>query len=305
VACSPRSSGPARGQALQAPALVLGGVIGLEGGAVVAATVIPSAGIAGTVMLRLGFGALGLIVLGRPSLRGLDRRTIGLVLVVGGLLAAHHLCFYLAIHRLPLGVAVTLEFAGPLAVVLAGTQRRIDLLWALLAAAGVAAAAGLTGGRVSLTGIVAGLAAGACWAGYIVVFPRLAAHRGRASGLALATAWAAVVAVPFWLAGPAGRIFTPRVLVLGAVVAVLSDVVSYSLQSEALGRLPASLFSILTSTEPAVGALFGLIALGQRIGPLQWAGMLAVVAASIGATVTRPGPADDGRSPPAEVPPPG
>jgi inner membrane transporter RhtA len=169
----------------------------------------------------------------------------------------------------------------------------------------VAGAAGLTGGRVSLTGIVAGLAAGACWAGYILVFPRLAAHRGRAPGLALATAWAAVVAVPFWLAGPAGRIFTPRVLVLGAVVAVLSDVVSYSLQSEALGRLPASLFSILTSTEPAVGALFGVIALGQRIGPLQWAGMLAVVAASIGATATRPAPAEDGRPPSAEVPPPG
>jgi inner membrane transporter RhtA len=82
-------------------------------------------------------------------------------------------------------------------------------------------------------------------------------------------------------------------------------VVSYSLQSEALGRLPASLFSILTSTEPAVGALFGVIALGQRIGPLQWAGMLAVVAASIGATATRPAPAEDGRPPSAEVPPPG
>jgi inner membrane transporter RhtA len=283
VACNPRS----RGHALQAPALVLGGVVGLEGGAVVAATVIPTAGIAGTVMLRLGFGALGLIALGRPSVRGLDRRSIGLVIAVGCLLATHHLCFYLAVHRLPLGVAVTLEFAGPLAVALAGTQRRADLLWALLAAAGVAGAAGLTGGPVSLTGVAAGLAAGACWAGYIVVFPRLAARRGRAEGLALATAWAAVVAVPFWLAGPAGRIFTPRVLVLGAVVAVLSDVLSYSLQGEALGRLPGSLFSILTSTEPAVGALFGLIALGQQVSLAQWGGMLAVVAASIGATVTR------------------
>ena len=115
--------------------------------------------------------------------------------------------------------------------------------------------------------------------------------------LALATTWAAVVTVPFWLASDPGRIFTPKTLLLGAVVAVLSDVVSYSLQSEALGRLPASLFSILTSTEPAVGALFGLIALGQRVSLLQWGGMLAVTAASVGATSTRP--------PPPDVPPPG
>ncbi|HWG15200.1 MAG TPA: EamA family transporter [Streptosporangiaceae bacterium] len=279
-----------------APALVLGGVVGLEGGAVVAATVIPVAGITGTVMLRLGFGALGLIALRRPSVRGLDRRTVLLTIALGLLLAAHHLCFYLAIHRLPLGVAVTLEFAGPLTVVLAGTQRRIDLVWALLAAAGVAGAAGVTSsGHISPIGIAAGLGAGACWAGYIVVFPRLASHRGRGDGLALATGCAAVVTVPFWLASSPGRIFTPRALVLGAVVALLSDVLSYSLQSEALGRMPGSLFSILTSTEPAAGALFGLVALGQRIGPWQWAGMLAVVAASIGATATRPPPESDVR----------
>jgi inner membrane transporter RhtA len=271
-----------------APALVLGGVVGLEGGAVVAATVIPTAGIVGTVMLRLGFGALGLLALGRPSLRDLDRRSILLVIAVGSLLAAHHLCFFAAIHRLPLGVAVTLEFAGPLTVALAGSRRRIDLLWAVLAAAGVAAAAGLPGGgHITLPGVLLGLGAGACWAGYIVIFPRLASSRGRRAGLSLATTWAAVVVVPLWLATDPGRIFTPRALVLGAVVALLSDVISYSLQSEALGRMRGSLFSILTSTEPAVGALFGLVALGQQISLLQWGGMVAVVAASIGATVIR------------------
>jgi inner membrane transporter RhtA len=273
---------------VSAPALVLGGVVGLEGGAVVAATVIPTAGIVGTVMLRLGFGALGLLALGRPSLRDLDRRSILLVIAVGSLLAAHHLCFFAAIHRLPLGVAVTLEFAGPLTVALAGSRRRIDLLWAVLAAAGVAAAAGLTGGgHITLPGVLLGLGAGACWAGYIVIFPRLASSQGRSAGLSLATTWAAVVVVPLWLATDPGRIFTPRALVLGAVVALLSDVISYSLQSEALGRMRGSLFSILTSTEPAVGALFGLVALGQQISLLQWGGMVAVVAASIGATVIR------------------
>jgi inner membrane transporter RhtA len=271
-----------------ATALVLGGVFGLEGGAAIAATIIPTAGIAGTVMLRLGLGSAGLLGLGRPSLRSLDRRAALLVLAVGSLLAAHHLLFYTAIHRLPLGVAVTLEFVGPLTVALAGSRRRADLFWALLAGAGVAAAAGIAGDRnLSLTGILCGLAAGACWAGYIVVFPRLSACQGRAGGLSLATGCAAVLTVPFWLANNPGRIFTPRILLLGAAVALLSDVLSYSLQSEALGRMPGSLFSILTSTEPAAGALIGLIALGQQISPAQWAGMLAVVAASAGATITR------------------
>jgi inner membrane transporter RhtA len=280
--------------AVPAPALVLGGVVGLEGGAVVAATVIPVAGIVGTVMLRVGFGAIGLLALGRPSLRGLDRRSVLLVIAVGTLLAAHHLCFFAAIHRLPLGVAVTCEFAGPLTVALAGSRRRADLLWAVLAAAGVAAAAGVTGGgRITLPGVLFAFAAGACWAGYIVVFPMLASSRGRRAGLSLATTWAAVVVLPLWLATGPGRIFSPRTLALGAAVALLSDVISYSLQSEALGRLSGSLFSILTSTEPAVGALFGLVALGQQISLPQWGGMLAVVAASIGATTTRAAPPDE------------
>jgi inner membrane transporter RhtA len=264
-------------------------VVGLEGGAAVAATIIPGAGVVGTVMMRAGFGAIGLVPLGRPRLRSLDRRGVRLVIAVGTLLAAHHLLFYTAVHRLPLGIAVTCEFIGPLTVALAGSKRRIDLLWALLAGGGVAAAAGITGsGPISAIGIGCGLGAGACWAGYIIVFPRLASGQGRSSGLTLATGWAALVVVPLWLATGPGRIFTPRILLLGAVVALLSDVISYSLQSEALRRLPGALFSILTSTEPAVGALFGLVALGQRISLVQWGGMLAVVAASIGATVSRP-----------------
>ena len=119
-----------------ATALVLGGVFGLEGGAAIAATIIPTAGIAGTVMLRLGLGSAGLLGSGRPSLRSLDRRAALLVLAVGSLLAAHHLLFYTAIHRLPLGVAVTLEFVGPLTVALAGSRRRVSLFWALLAQRG-------------------------------------------------------------------------------------------------------------------------------------------------------------------------
>jgi len=273
-------------RAVPAPALVLGGVVSLEGGAVVAALLIPTAGIAGTVTLRLGFGALGLLALRRPRWRRcLNAKTLGLAAAVGALLVLHHLCFYEAIHRLPLGVAVTLEFAGPLAVALAGARQWSAVGWAVLAAAGVAAAAGITApGAIGAVGVAFGLAAGACWAGYIAVYPVLASHAGNRESLPLATTIAAVAIAPFGIAADHVGMFTGRSLLLGAAVALLCDVLAYTLQADALGRMPRSLFSILTSTEPAVGAILGLLALGQRITLIQWAGIAAVVTASAAAT---------------------
>jgi len=276
-------------RAVPAPALVLGGVVSLEGGAVVAALLIPTAGIAGTVTLRLGFGALGLLALRRPRWRRcLNAKTLGLAAAVGALLVLHHLCFYEAIHRLPLGVAVTLEFAGPLAVALAGARQWSAVGWAVLAAAGVAAAAGITAlGAIGVAGVLFGLAAGACWAGYIAVYPVLASHAGNRESLALATTIAAVAIAPFGIAADHAGMFTGRSLLLGASVALLCDVLAYTLQADALGRMPRSLFSILTSTEPAVGAILGLLALGQGIALAQWAGIAGVVVASVGATRRR------------------
>jgi inner membrane transporter RhtA len=272
--------------AVPAPALVLGGVVSLEGGAVLAALLIPTAGIAGTVALRLCFGALGLLALRRPRWRRcLDIRILGLAVAVGALLVLHHLCFYEAIHRLPLGVAVTLEFAGPLAVALAGARHWTAVGWAILAAAGVAAAADIVApGAIGVAGVFSGLAAGACWAGYIAVFPVLASRAGDRESLPLATLCAAVGVAPFGIVVNHAGMFTGRSLLLGAAVALLCDVLAYTLQADALRRMPRSLFSILTSTEPAAGAILGLLALGQRITLLQWAGIVAVVIASIGAT---------------------
>lgn len=269
-----------------APALVLAGVVSLEGGAVLAALLIPAAGIAGTVTLRLGFGALALLALRRPRWRRcLQPRTLGLAAAVGALLVLHHLCFYEAIHRLPLGVAVTLEFAGLLAVALAGARRWAAVGWAVLAAAGVAAAAGITApGAIGLAGVSFGLAAGACWAGYIAVYPVLVSQAGSRESLALATLCGAIAIAPFGLAIDHRGIVTWHSLLLGAAVALLCDVLAYTLQGDALRRMPRSLFSILTSTEPAAGAILGLLALGQRISLIQWAGIAAVVAASAGAT---------------------
>jgi len=256
---------------------------------VVAALLIPTAGIPGTVTLRLGFGALGLLALRRPRWRRcLNAKTIALAAAVGALLVLHHLCFYEAIHRLPLGVAVTLEFAGPLAVALAGARQWSAVGWAALAAAGVAAAAGITApGAIGVAGVFFGLAAGACWAGYIAVYPVLASEAGNRESLALATTIGAVAVAPFGIAADHAGMFTGRSLLLGASVALLCDVLAYTLQADALGRMPRCLFSILTCTEPAAGAILGLLALGQGITLAQWAGIAGVVVASAGATRSR------------------
>lgn len=269
-----------------APALVLGGVVSTEGGAVLAALLIPVAGIAGTVTLRVGFGAIGLLALRRPRLRRcLDTKILGLAAAVGALLVLHHLCFYVAIHRLPLGVAVTLEFAGPLAVALVGARHWSAVGWAVLAAAGVTAAAGISDpGAIGVTGVLFALAAGVCWAGYIVVFPVLASRTESREALPLATLCAAVLVAPFGVTVDHAGMFTWRSVLLGASIALLCDVLAYTLQADALARMPRSLFSILTSTEPAAGAILGLLALGQRITLTQWAGIVAVVIASVGAT---------------------
>jgi inner membrane transporter RhtA len=270
------------------PALVVTGVVALEGGAAIATRLIAVAGTPVTVALRLGFGAIGLNAMTRPRLRALSGRASALVVAVGVLLAAHHLCFYASIHRLPLGVAVTLEFAGPLTVSLIGSRRRLDLVWVTLAAAGVTASAGLaTRGPIEVAGVLLALGAGACWAAYIVTFPRLARLIGRADGLALGTLIAAVAVVPYAVAIDAGRLFTVHALLLGLTIAAIADVFAYTLQSEALDRITPALFSILTSTEPAAAAIIGLLALGQHITWWQWAGMAAVTIASVGATRTQ------------------
>ncbi|MHB8295154.1 MAG: EamA family transporter [Acidimicrobiales bacterium] len=271
--------------AVPAAGLVVGGVFALEGAAALATSLIPLAGTPGTVALRLGFGAIGLAVIARPDFRRLSSgRAVLLAVVVGAVLAVHHLCFYAAIHRLPLGVAVTLEFLGPLAVALAGSRRLADLGWASLAGLGVAATAGLTlGGRINLAGVLLALAAGASWATYILVFPRLSATLGRAEGLAVASLAGAVIAVPFGVAVDGPRLADLHVLLLGVAVALLADIIAYSLQAEALTKISGRLFSILASTEPAAGALLGLVFLDQRITAWQWAGIAAVTAAAVGA----------------------
>src|SRR5579875_129460 len=264
----------------RAAAMAVGGVVALEAGAAVAHTVFATAGVAGTVALRLGFGSVLLAIRRRPALP-LSRLQLAAVGGVGLLLAVHHLAFYEAVDRLPLGVAVTLEFCGPLAVALAGSRRLEHIACAAVAAAGIVLASGfgLTG-RWSAVGVGLALLAGACWAAYITLFPRLEPATERARVLSTVTLLAAAMTLPYGLAVDHCGMLTARALGLGLLIATLADLTAYTLQAHALSRLSARAFSVLTSTEPAAWALIGLAALGQRIDVAEWAGVVLVTLAA-------------------------
>ncbi len=236
----------------------------------------------GTVALRLFFAAAVLMLLWRPSLR-MGRRTWTVVLGYGVILGLMNLCFYLALARLPLGIAVTIEFLGPLAVALAGSRRWLDAFWAVLAAGGVVL---LMEGRgdLDLVGVLFALAAGTFWGLYILVGAALGRHTTEGNGLALGMAVAALVAVPFGVADSGTALIQPWVLVAGLGVALLSSVIPYSLDLEALRKIPPRVFGILMSLEPAMAALIGLIVLQESLHWSQWIAVLCVVAASAGAT---------------------
>ncbi|MDQ3403437.1 MAG: EamA family transporter [Actinomycetota bacterium] len=263
---------------------VLIGIVSVQVGAAVAKQLFATAGATGVVTMRLVFAALILVAIWRPSLR-LDKRTVPVVLGYGAVLATMNMCFYLALERIPLGIAVTVEFLGPLAVAIFGSRRWIDGLWALLAAGGVVLLA-KTGGSVSITGLLLALAAGACWAAYILLSAALGSRTSDGGGLALAMVVAGAIATPFGIADAGSALLSPSVLLLGVGVALLSSVIPYSLELEALRRIPPRVFGVLMSMEPAVAALAGLIVLHEALRPLQWIAICCVVAASAGATRT-------------------
>jgi inner membrane transporter RhtA len=262
--------------------LVLLGVVSVQVGAAVAKQLFGLAGATGAVTLRLVFAAAVLLVIWRPSLR-LSRRALPAVLGFGAVLAGMNMAFYQALTRMPLGAAVTIEFLGPLAVAVLGARRWLHGLWALLAGLGVVLLARVDGG-LPVDGVLFALLAGAAWAGYILLGALLGNRTNGGSGLALAMAWGALLALPIGAFQAGSALLRPDVLVAGFGVALLSSVVPYSLELEALRRIPPRVFGVLMSLEPAVAALAGLVVLGESLRPAQWVAVCCVVAASIGAT---------------------
>jgi len=272
-----------RSERLTSMSLVMGAVASVQVGAAIATTLFDELGPAGTVLLRTGFAALVLVLLWRPSLRG--RSTVALrdAVLFGLALAGMNLSFYAALDRIPLGIAVTLEFTGPFLVAVVGSRRASDLLWVALAAGGIVLLAPGIHGSLDVTGSLLALLAGAFWAAYIVLAARIGRAFSGGQGLSIAMVVATVVLLPSGIVAGGSDLGDPGLLALGFAVALLSSAIPYSLELEALRRLPKGTFGVLMSMEPAVAALVGLIALGQDLSANEVVAIGLVVAASAGA----------------------
>jgi inner membrane transporter RhtA len=272
-----------RSDVVPAPVLVLGAIASVQSGAAVATKLFSAVGPGGAVFLRLAVSAVLLVAIVRPRLRGISRPDLILVVGFGLVLALMNCLFYLSIARIPLGVAVTVEFLGPLGVAVAGSRRWLDAVWVVLAAAGVALLAS-GGGSLDIVGVVLAASAGVCWAAYILLSQRVGRAFDGMTGLAIALTVGAVAMVPYGVWAGGSALLRPSVLGEGAAIAVLSSAIPYSLELVALRRLRAAVFGVLMSLEPAFGALSGLLFLGQRLRWHEWIAVAAVMAASIGAT---------------------
>jgi inner membrane transporter RhtA len=235
-------------------------------------------------MMRIVFAAVVLAALWRPSLRGHDRTDLLLIGAFGLTLAAMNFTFYESIDRIPLGAAVTCEFVGPLGVAVFGSRRPRDLGWVALAAAGILLLAAPSGSGLNAPGVILALVAGGCWAAYILLSARTGRTFPGGTGLALAMIVASILILPVGIAQGGGGLLNAEVLGVGLAVAVLSSLVPYSLEIEALRRMPAHVFGVLMSLEPAAAAIAGLIVLHEVLKANEWAGMGLVIVASAGAT---------------------
>lgn len=273
------------GGAPAAVGLVVVAITSLQFGAGFAATLFDDLGPAGAAFVRLAVAAVVLVAVWRPRLRGRSARDLATAVAFGITLGVMNVAIYASFDRIPLGIAVTIEFVGPLGVAIAGSRRVVDALWVLLAAAGIVLLAGRgEGGGLDTLGVALAVLAGACWAAYIGLSQRTGRIFPGATGLAVAMTVGAVVAAPLGIAQAGAALLQPGLLAVGAAVALASSVLPYSLEMEALRRLPTRVFGILMSLEPAVAALAGLVVLGQALSVRDWLAIALVIAASAGAT---------------------
>jgi inner membrane transporter RhtA len=235
-------------------------------------------------MMRIAFASVILVLLWRPSLREHDATDLWLAAAFGVALAGMNFTFYQAIDHIPLGPAVTCEFVGPLGVAIAGSRRPLDLLWVALAACGILLLAAPGGSGLNAIGVILAFAAGLWWAAYILLSARIGRAFPGGHGLALAMVVAALLVLPFGIAQGGSDLLKPEIIVAGLGVAIMSSLIPYSLEMDALRRLPPHVFGVLMSLEPAAAAVAGLIILGEVLQANEWAGMALVIAASAGAT---------------------
>ena len=280
---NPASSG---GPLTRVPAYALVGVaIGsVQFGSAIAAKLFAEVGSSGVGLLRLLSAAIVLVVLWRPRLAGRSRHELVVGAALGVVLAGMNLSFYAALDRIPLGIAVTIEFIGPLTVAVVGSRRRLDLVWVLLAVAGILALTHGSTHHLGTVGILFALLAGAFWGAYILLNSRVGRAFEGGTGIAFAMCVGAVVALPFGIAQGGSHLLSAHALLVGSAVGMLSSAIPYSFENEALRRIRPGVFAVFMSVEPAVAAFAGFLVLGQGLGARAIAGIALVIAASIGAS---------------------
>lgn len=270
-----------------APLAVLGSVISLCVGSSYAKSLFPVLGAQGVTAYRVGFAALILLAVWRPWRIKLNAEDAKRILLYGLTLGLMNLCFYMAIRTLPIGIAIAIEFTGPLALAILSSRRLIDFVWISCAVAGMMLLLPLRKGVAGLdpTGLLFIFGAAIFWALYIVFGKRAgSAHAGQVTSLGLLTA--ALVVVPFGIAESGMQLLSPRLIPLGLAVAALSSAIPYSLEMFALKRLPKQTFGILLSTEPAVGAISGWLILSETLTIVQIIAIGCIIIASVGTTAT-------------------
>ena len=257
----------------------------IQAGASLAKTLFHSVGASGAVALRTALATLMLVIVLRPWRARITASSWRPLAVYGVSLGVMNFLYYLALRTIPLGIAVALEFTGPLAVAMVSSRRLSDFLWILVAAAGLLALLplGHFGTPIDPGGALFALAAGGCWALYIVYGQKAGADYG-AQAVALGSIIASVIVVPLGVAQVGAALLAPQALRYGLAIALLSTALPYTLEMIALTRLPARTFGILMSIEPAVAVLFGWVLLGERLSTLQWAAIGLIILASIGTT---------------------
>ena len=268
------------------PAVLLA-MVSVQSGAALATGMFPAVGPIGAVALRIVLSALILLAVFRPPFRSLTRSQWVTVIPFGMALAIMNMSFYLAIARIPLGLAVALEFTGPLTVAVLGSRQVKDFMWVLLAAAGIVLLTPWGGSHnINAAGAMLALVAGACWAIYIVLGRRVYHLFPGGTGVAAGMLFAALTILPIVLAGKSLARVNANLLWQGLAVAVLSSALPYSLEMIGLRAMPARTFGILMSMEPAVAALCGMLFLRERLNAPEWLAIALVIAASAGTTLT-------------------
>jgi len=262
-------------------------MLSIQSGASLAKSLFPVVGAPGVTALRIALGTLILIVIFKPWRLRFQKEQRLPLLLYGLSLGAMNYLFYLSIQTVPLGIAVALEFTGPLAVALFSSRRPIDFVWVVLAVLGLwfLLPLGQDVSHVDLTGAALALGAGACWAVYILTGQRAGEEHGPAT-VALGSLIAAIIFVPLGMAQATESIWQWSILPVGLAVAVLSTALPYSLEMIALTRLPTRIFGTLMSMEPALAAMSGMVFLGESLTFTQTLALCSIIAASMGSTLT-------------------